>query len=177
MFKKTLVAGALLLGAAGVHAAEGNYFGVSLNSVELEQGGESVTVTALQAAVGTLLTPNLAVEGRVSLGVADDTEEGVKFEQGLGIGAYLKPFMSFNDFITGYGLVGYVHNNYEISASGISLYDDLNALSIGIGVEFETNADLTINVEYHTFSDDFNNGVSIPDIDVNTLSVGLKKAF
>lgn len=165
--KKLSVAALAALCFSGSVAAEG-YFGVSLSNIntDFDFAGVDFDTKNLQAALGNRVNKNFAVEGRLSVGVADDDIGSTSFETPRVFGFYAKAIAPIGNSAEIYGLLGF--SDVELEIAGIS--DSDSDTSIGAGVNFSTNSDLQFGLEYMSlYSDD--------DISINALNIGLTKAF
>ena len=162
----------LLLVAAPVAADP--YFGVNFTKVDYnEDGFATVSPTALTLRVGTQVNPNIAVEGRLGVGLSDDSINvggvNVDVEVDSYFGLYLKGMAPLGA-VSPYVLVGFTKGELTFSALGGSLSEDDSSASFGIGVDVEVSKSTALNFEFAQLLDE-------DGYEVETLSAGVAFRF
>lgn len=167
----------ILLSAAPVFAADGAYFGVSYTTLEYEEAGfGAVNPTAIQVAIGTPLSTNFALEGRLGFGASSDSLNylgtEIELEVDTVVGAYLKGIAPLAERFAVYGLLGITHG--EITASvpslGVSVSDDDTDVSYGVGATLGFSERASAFVEWANLLDGSN-------FEASGLSLGVSMQF
>lgn len=164
----------LLALAIALPAQAGMYFGINLSRVEYDETGfESAEPTALSLRIGNEINSNLAFEGRLGFGLADDTVTvfGIPVDVEIDhfAGIYARGILPL-DKVSLYGLVGYTDGKITASAGGFSVSESDSDFSYGIGADFAVSKTGAINLEWaHLFSGSA--------YDVTALSIGYKHNF
>ena len=164
---KKMIAVLFLLMAGPALAAEppapGFYAGVNYTSTDYKESGfPTVSPTALTFKLGKELNPNLAIEGRLGIGLSDGNTSiivpgipPVTVDLSLDIdnfyGVYLKGMLPTGS-ITPYGLIGWTKGKLTATATGgglsASYSDSDSSVSYGIGVDFQMSKTAALNLEY-----------------------------
>ena len=132
---------------------EQRYVGFQYSLVTYDEDGDEVEPTALIARYGQFLNDWVAIEGRIGFGLEDDALE----VGGLDIDVELENIIGLYGVIqTGsisiaslYGIVGYTQIDLEGSAHGISIDENANGLSYGLGVNIGS-----LSIEYMNYVED-----------------------
>ncbi len=168
------VLGFMLFFCTGSAFAQG-YIGANYASVTYKEDGFSaVKPSAIAVRAGYQLNPNVAVEGRLGIGMGDDslTVSGVTVDVEVDnfIGVYGRVMLPTGTAFTPYGLIGYTSGEITGSTGGISVSGDDSDFSFGFGTDIAIDNNLGINAEIaQLFKGD--------DFKVNALSVGLYLKF
>lgn len=135
-------------------AKANDYFGVNYMLVEVE----SADPDAVQFKYGTMVDKNLAIEGRLGLGISDDNS--VELDNFFGVyAAYnFMPTEKFNP----YAVLGFTRGKISAGSNSESGSD----LSFGIGLNVNHVVDsVTLNIEWiNLYNDD--------GIDVDSVNLG-----
>ncbi len=123
-----------------------NYFGANYSMVDLsvvDLGG--VDPTALQLKYGSMVHENVGIEGRLGLGISDDS--GVDIDNFYGVYAsfQLDPEATFNP----YGILGF--SKGKVSGFGGSVSE--SDISYGIGADINVAESVAINIEWINYYD------------------------
>jgi len=141
----------------------------TLNKIDFGDGNE-VDPTTLYGSFGKKLNQNISVEGRIGLGLTDDTISNVDVEITDYFGAYVKAGLPSGNFYP-YAILGLTNIKVEAGSTD----DTGRDLSYGIGAEFNIGNNNSLTAEYmYVYSDD-------PDfaskMDITGLSFGFKHAL
>ena len=150
---------------SGVVTAEG-YGGISYGALETEFANRDFDTPTLNLALGNIFNPNFAVEGRLGLGVDDDTDRGIKAEIENYFAIYAKPMLPLSDVLTLYGLLGVAETTIDTNVGD----DDDDDISYGFGLSAKTRQGFDLFVEYISLYDDDN-------VEVNGFNLGANMRF
>ncbi len=132
---------------------EQRYFGFQYSLVTYDEDGDEAEPTALIARYGQFLNNWFAIEGRIGFGLEDDSLEvgsldiDVKVEHIIGLyGVFHTGSISIASL---YGIVGYTQIDLEGSAHGITIDENANGLSYGLGVNIGS-----LSIEYMDYIED-----------------------
>ncbi len=156
-------------GHHGGDSGSGFYIGAGYNFFETESAGLDWDTSTLDLRIGKFFTPNFAVEGRIGIGVSDDTVGGVNNEIDNYIGAFARGQIPINNQFSIYGLAGIVTGDASASATvgGQNVaWDDTN-FAWGIGASFALNRMSSIGAEYMNLYDD--DGIEIGGFGINYM--------
>ena len=144
-----------------------SYFGVqyALTEVDLNVSGlDEFEPTALGVRVGHFVNNNVAIEGRLGIGLQDDDQTvgpfDVEFDIDRIFGIYAVFQTSGSDSADFYGIVGFSDAEGELSVNGVSDSDSESGLSYGFGLNVGG-----FNAEYMIYLDE-------DDIEVSAFSLG-----
>lgn len=167
-------------------AAEGTgYAGGMFTMLTYDEDGVSddAEPTALIGRLGYHANEYFAVEGRLGIGLSDDSVT-VTIPDGFGgtvtgdvdveldrlFGAYAVGYLPLGDAAAAYGLVGFTNAKATFSANGFSDSDTDSGLSYGIGFDLYPTSAFAVNAEYVQYLDE-------TDYDLSALSIGAKFLF
>lgn len=171
------IAGILLSCAYYAHAAEEGdlYGGLQYAMITYdEEGFADVEPTALVGRIGRFVNHNLAIEGRLAVGLQDDdidiTIPGFgTFEAEVEVdnlyGFYVVLHSDTRKKNSFYGILGVSEGELEVSIDGFSVDGDESGLSYGVGVNIGN-----INIEYMSYLDE-------DDFEATALSLGFISQF
>lgn len=163
----------------------GAYAGIqyAIADFSFEDVSEDFSPTGLIGRAGSNLNRYFSIEGRLGLGLSDDTvtvtdattNASVSIELDTLIGLYGVGHVPLGKSSSVYALVGLTQIDATASASvtGIgfaSLSDDESDFSYGIGADIGILYNLWVNVEYVQYLDK-------SDLDVSAIALGLKFGF
>jgi opacity protein-like surface antigen len=144
---------------------------------------EDFSPTALIGRVGSNINQNFSIEGRLGLGLSDDTitaTDGVdtaslSVELDTLIGVYGIGHIMLNETSSVYGLIGFSKLDGTITASltnfgSASISEDESGLSYGIGADIGVGNNVALNLEYVQY-------LNKSDFDVSALAAGVKFGF
>jgi hypothetical protein len=139
------------------------YAGADLMVVNASAGDDDVTVSVLAGKFGYYVHENLAVEGRLGIGITDDEigyyDTEVRINYALGV--YLLPEYSNNKFKL-YGILGMTRGESEV---GDETFDNTD-LSYGFGAKYMITETVAVGAEYIFLMEDDN------DVDYESIGVG-----
>lgn len=139
-----------------------------------ETGFEDLNPSALVFVIGNKFNKNFALEGRIGMGLGDDSivVSGVpiSLEIDTFVGVYAKGILPVSSTVDLYGIIGYTDGEVTVSAPGISLSASESDTSLGFGVDFAVSKTTSMNLEYMNYLD--SNGTTL-----DAISVGANFAF
>ena len=137
-----LMAAASVFSGAALAQQQRTYFGGNLVWADYSASGfGSATPTALAGRFGREFTRNLAVEGRLGLGIDDD--EGVDLDHFFGV--YGRAILPLADIFSIYGMLGFTAG--KVSAPGRGSDSDTD-ISYGFGADLAIGRNLAVNFEW-----------------------------
>lgn len=143
MMKKKIALGLAVMAISSTALAQGFYAGIGYNSLELTSGsapGFKADVDMLSGVLGYRLNPNLALEGRLGVGVNDESFGLARAELDSYIGANVVGTLPLtpNGWAL-YGTVGYGFADFSgRNAAGLGFRDDDGSVNYGAGVQYAT---------------------------------------
>jgi outer membrane immunogenic protein len=151
------------------------------------EGGPDLDLSALGVRGGYYFNKYFSVEGRLAIGVGDDSITETVFDPVLGfitgtlttsldysLGVYAVGHIPVTEQFQLYGLAGFTQHsvNLEVCVTGFGCddesYDDSD-LSFGVGAEFDMTKNLSLGVEYVSY---FTDG-EIEDLKYDTDGLGI----
>ena len=157
--------------------AEGkNYWGVQYGMATYSESGfPDYDLGALIFRVGQKVNKNFAFEGRIGIGIADETQTilgtPITVELDNMFGIYAIGIAPVSKDVDIYGLIGFTDGELTVSGPGGSLSGSDSGVSFGFGVDFAASGKVSWNVEYVSYIDeDFID-------DISSISIGAKFAF
>ncbi len=150
--KKTILA--LTFAAISPLAFANGYVGGSYSFFDYaaDDLGSDLSIGALSVNGGYQFHEYLAVEGRVGVGIGDDTLDGATLEMDHYLGAYVKAGMPIHNFYP-YALLGMTYMELTVSGAEGSFSDSESDLSYGIGLDYYLNNQISLNAEYANMYD------------------------
>ncbi len=150
--KKTLLALALV--AATPLAFANGYVGGSYSAFDYSENGLStdLSVGAISVIGGYQINDYVAVEARVGTGVGDDSYAGLTLEMDNYYGVYVKAGMPIDNFYP-YALLGMTKGELSLSGYGLSASASESDMSYGVGLAYNVNDQVSLNVEYANMLD------------------------
>ena len=143
-----------------------SYGGLQYAIVEVDFDGiGDVEPTALVGKLGHFFNDNIAIEGRLGIGLQDDDIFGVDVEIDSLFGVYGVFHASSSSETTFYGVLGYTDAEAEFSGPGGSAEGDESSFSFGFGVNISG-----LNIEYMSYIDE-------DDTDATAISIGYVTRF
>ncbi len=164
--------------AGNVYSAEGDsYLGIQYGIVTFSESGiPDFEPTALVGRYGKFTSDNLAVEGRLGIGLSDDSQNifgldvDLEIDHILGVyGAYYSGTSSSTT--RAYGILGFTQGEFTITVPGFgSVSDDDSDISFGLGVNFAIGENGVINLEYMNY-------MEIEGTDITAIAIGYNATF
>ena len=163
----------------------GAYAGIQYASTDLSFDGvaEEFSPTCLIGRAGSNFNQYVSIEGRLGIGLSDDTitatynatTASISAEIDTLIGLYGVGHLPLGKSSSIYALVGFTQIDATVSASetsvgSASMSDDESDLSYGIGADIGILYNLWVNVEYVQYIDK-------SDFDVSAIAFGVKFGF
>lgn len=183
MNAKILIAAVALVSSNAVFAATNAgdvYAGASYSTVTAKESPLSLDFGVLNGFAGYQINNFLAVEGRVGVGIADESVnifEGGSVDVGIDYTAQalVKGSYNFTDVISAYGIAGVAKNKYSFSQGSQSESSSDTGLTYGIGMQFALGGNSSLNLEYQKLPDmDMDDDLGI---NVSALTVGYTYRF
>ncbi len=158
--------------AASDYYAGANY----AKTTYTEAGFQDVEPTALIGRLGYLANKNFAIEGRLGVGLSDDSllvtgqPLSLEIDSMIALLGLLRAPLSSNAVV--YGFAGF--SRIELSTSN-ALFESSNSgsesgFSLGIGADYALTQKIAINAEYASYLDK-------STFELDALSVGVKISF
>ena len=181
----TVLASALLLiTRSGIADPDGeNYSGVQYSIGQYNEDGLSPTFnpTVLVGRFGHYFHPNFSIEGRLGLGLHDDTQFVPELGSGRDgtleldsiIGVYGAGHFNLTGSFSIYGVVGVSSVKGTASVPGISTLESSetnSGVSYGVGANIGVSSNIDLNIEYMQYLDK-------PDFDVGAIGMGVTFSF
>ncbi|KAF0811118.1 hypothetical protein A167_00150 [Alcanivorax sp. S71-1-4] len=142
------------------------YFGAQYNFAEVDGGGDEAEFDVFSGRLGVEFNPFLALEARAGFGVGDDRVNGVKVELDHYYGLYAKLALANESQFTPYLLGGYTKVKTDPKLGS----DNEDDFGYGIGVDFNLDQALALNLEYARLLD-------ASDVDMDAMSLGFTYRF
>ncbi len=176
--RKIIVAAiAVALSSSAVFAGQivgSKYAGIQYAISTYSEDGisEEPNPTALIGRLGVNVTDVFSVEGRLGLGLQDDTVNvfgtDVTMEIDSLIGIYGVGHININRTSSLYGLLGLTRAEATLSAPGfISESNDETGLSFGVGADIGIGNNVALNIEYVQY-------LNKSDFDFSAIAFGVK---
>lgn len=184
MNAKLLIAAVALLSSNAVFAA--NQAGDVYAGASYGQQRASVDIASMEFGVATgfmgyQINENFAVEGRVGVGISDesffddDINQKVKFGVDYTAQALAKGSYHFNDVVSAYGIAGFAKVKYSAGAGGANASVTDNGATYGFGLQMAVSSNSALHVEWQKLPDmDLDDAAGI---DVTNISVGYTYRF
>jgi len=164
--------------AGNVYSAEGDsYLGIQYGIVTFSESGiPDFEPTALVGRYGKFTSDNVAVEGRLGIGLSDDSQNifgldvDLEIDHILGVyGAYYSGTSSSTT--RAYGILGFTQAEFTATIPGFgSVSADDSDISLGLGVNFEIGGNGFINLEYMNYGE-------LDEADVTAIAIGYHAWF
>ena len=156
--------------------ASNTYGGIqyAMGSYNQDNFGE-VNPTALIARFGSYVNNNVSIEGRLGIGLQDDSVNflgtNISIELDALLGVYGAAHASINQNSDVYALIGFSRAESTVSAFGNSytLAND-TGLSFGVGANLGVGNNVSLNIEYTQY-------LNTPDFDYSALALGVVFSF
>lgn len=146
---------ALLALPLAATAGEGVYVGGAFSQLQYEEDGfDEMNPKAIGVVIGSQLSRNLAVEGRLAFGSATDSVDTIAGEIEVDVdsllGGYVKALAPLNDSFALYGMMGLTLLEMTATATGagVSVSDNDSGISFGVGAQVMAGDKVRITVEW-----------------------------
>lgn len=180
MKTKLLVAAVALLSSNAVFAANAGdvYAGASYGQHRVGVSIASLDVGVLTGYAGYQINNNIAFEGRVGTGIADEdfSDDGDKVSFGIDYTAQAlaKASYDFNDVVSAYAIAGFAKTKYSAESVGTATKSQSGG-TYGVGLQMAVGSNSSLQVEWQKlpklkFDDEFSASAS-------TISVGYTYRF
>lgn len=151
------------------------YYGIGYHHGSLDiQGLPETNPGGIAFRVGKYINEVIAFEGRLMLGLTDDTftflGADIDVELNSALSIFVKADVPMSPFVNAYGLLGYTSGEVEFTGPGGSFSEDENDLSYGFGIEGEIGRNTLLSAEYVMFLDG-------TDFDYTGLNFGITTRF
>ena len=117
--------------------------------------GVDIKPGAIRGIFGYNISPNLAIEGMLALGIKDDTISilgtPVKAELVRAYGIYVKPKVNLTNDLELFGRIGFADSRVKLSARGLSASDSDRSASYGVGLNFKISPTVAVGVDYMSY--------------------------
>lgn len=154
--KKVLIAAMCMLSMSAM-AESKPYFGVQYAAVTYSEPGYEADPTALVLRIGQKVNKNFAFEGRIGMGIGDDTSVifgvPVALEVDNFFGIYARGIAPIGESAEVYAVLGYTDGEITASAGGFSLSVSDSDTSIGFGIDIMVSKDASVNIEFMNYID------------------------
>lgn len=154
----------------------GLQYGYGFYSEDVE-GIPDYDIGAVVGRFGAFGTANLAIEGRVGVGIQDDTQTlggtDVTLELETLLGMYGVGHLNFGKNSSVYAVLGFTRLDAKASAQsvpGVSLSADDSDMSYGVGADIGLSKNIAVNIEYMSY---YSKGAT----DLNAAAIGLVFGF
>lgn len=186
MLYRTVIIGLVVLlasmsGNAYAGLTPGAYAGIQYASTDFSFEGvpKDLSPTALVGRAGSNFNQYVSIEGRLGIGLSDDTvtsaTESLSIEIDTLIGLYGIGRLPLGKSSSLYALVGLTQVDATTSTSmtgfgSSSFSDDESDLSYGVGADIGIQYNLWVNVEYVQYLDK-------SDVEVSAIAIGMRFGF
>lgn len=148
-----------------------SYLGFDYLLTDFESdAGTSADLDAVSVRFGSYLSKNAALEGRLGVGVGDDTVAGVNHELDSFVGVYARGIIPYQT-VEFYGIIGLTRVDLTLSAPRTNPADgDESGFSYGLGLDFKIGERIAVGGEYLMLIDS-------SDFELTTTNIGVKYYF
>jgi len=157
MKKIIRLAGAAAVLAFAAAAQAQVYVEGAYSAMTYKDGSVSVKPAALSGVVGYEISPNLAAEGMLNLGVKDGsiTEQGDTRKVGLtnAFGVFLKPKVMLSNEFEVFGRLGFAQTKLKFSAVDGSSTDSGSSFAYGLGANYYLDKKTYVTASYMSLYD------------------------
>ena len=165
-YKATLLILFSFLFTSVANAQDDTYGGIQFAmGTYSEDGFPDTNPNAIVGRFGKRIEDDFFIEGRFGFGIGDDTVNylgvDVSIEIDTLIGVYAVKQIETGNNSSVYGILGFTQGELTASALGVSVSDDDNGLSFGVGATFSN-----INIEFMQY-------MNKSDFDISAISVGI----
>lgn len=160
-----------------------NYFGIQYGIAQYNEDGisQEFNPTMLIGRFGHYFHPNFSLEGRLGLGLQDDTQFLPELGGGLDatleldyiLGVYGKGSLNLTDSFSIYGVLGASEVKGTASLPGIPGIkgnESNSGVSYGIGADLGIGHNIALNLDYMQYLDK-------PDFDIGVIGLGIVFSF
>lgn len=147
------LSGALVVQGSAQAQTQGLYAGVALTQVSYkEEGFATAKPISMSGRFGNQFSPNVALEGRLGIGVSDDEVDAAGIPVAVEVDYYFsilgKGILPLSSVASLYGLLGFTSGKVTASAFGNSFSASDSDISYGIGGEFNVSRTAAVNLEW-----------------------------
>ncbi len=165
---------ALIVATTATSALAQVYGEVGYNAVDYKEAGRKASLGSLSATVGYNFHKNLAVEGFVATGIADDDVRvsglNVNVEAKTSYGVFLKPKVALSDSFEVFAKLGWVESKIGASVANISVSEKGSDFAYGLGAQYNVSKKVYLSGGYNSF-------YSKNDVKVEGWNVGIGYKF
>lgn len=151
----TTVLLALNANAQTAQSSSKMYGEIGWTRITYRESGDTLRPSALRLIGGAQLHPNLAIEGMLAFGLADDSVSilgvDVSGEVNRTWGLFIKPKASAAANLDIFGRVGYAKTRFTASAPGLTLSSSGSDLAYGVGASYRITPQWSANLDYMTY--------------------------
>ena len=172
----SVLLGVVLVASSNSFANEGDkYWGLDFHQGSYDETGfPKANPTGFAIKAGKYITENVAMEGRLSLGLGDDTVNylgvDVDLELDNALSFFIKGDAPLSPTANVYGLLGFTKGKLSASVGSFAVSADDSGLSYGMGVETKMNEGLLFAAEYIFY-------LSESTYDYTGFNFGIKRLF
>jgi len=149
------------------------YAGVSFGQLRYnEEGLDTITPATGMFVVGAALSPNLALEGRIGVGLGGSETNTYGVTVNSLYAGYLKGSLPLSPGFSLYGLAGVASVDYKRDFGLINAHD--SGFSYGLGMNFDLAGNTRLNLEWARLANGNNLGY---DYTVDQAAIGLAWRF
>lgn len=151
----------------------GAYAGVSFGQLRYnEEGLDTITPATGMFVIGAALSPNLALEGRIGVGLGRSETNTYGIDVNSLYAGYLKGSLPLSPGFSLYGLGGIASVDYRRDFGLVNAHD--SGFSYGLGMDFDLAGNTRLNVEWVRLANGNNLGY---DYTVDQAAIGLAWRF
>lgn len=160
MLGRLLITAGILILSSSFALAEGFYAGAGIGITQIEDSEDGLTFKdspfGWRLLAGYDFNENFAIEGSyVNSGEAEDTVEGIDIKAELSAFTFsVVGLLPMNESTKLFGKLGYYDGEEEVTAFGITVDDDADGLTAGIGMRYQLQNQFTIRGEFDWFDTD-----------------------
>ncbi len=154
----------------------GSYVGVGYAALDYEISGAEFSTPAMIINGGYKFNPYFALEGRLGLGLDDDTIGGLTAEIDNYFGGFVRVGYPVHQLLNPYAMLGYGQSKVSISnaSASTSISDDDSDFAYGIGASIGFSDSVFAKIEYMNYYDE-NPGTG--DVKGSGVTFGLEATF
>jgi len=159
------------------------YAGLQFSQISMDVDDSDAPTSrpfSLSAIVGQDLNEFFAIEARLGIGVADDSQTFVDQDSGIQIefdteveyafSLVAKPKIQFNERLSGYALIGWSRAEMQVESDLASNSGAENGLSYGFGFELESSDRLSFYLDWLQLMDE-------DLMDLSSINLGMRYYF